>query len=158
MVDKALFSTGNQEHETPQDLYDQLHREFGFDLDPASTEANHKAVNYFTKEDDGLSKDWTVFGNGYMGGRVYCNPPYGREIGKWVAKARQEVESGNARIVVMLLPARTDTRWFHDYIWDLKNHKPQSGVEIRFLKGRLQFQRTKSSAPFPSMIIIFTKS
>ena len=76
---------------------------------------------------------------------VWCNPPYGREIGKWVEKAYNESLAGVT--VVMLLPARTDTKWFHDYIY--------GKAEIRFVRGRLKFGDSKNSAPFPSMVIIF---
>lgn len=82
------------------------------------------------------------------GHNVFCNPPYGREIGKWVEKAYQtNKESGD--LVVMLLPARTDTKWFHDFIY--------KKAEIRFVKGRLKFGGSKSGAPFPSMVVIYKK-
>ena len=110
-----------------------------FTLDPCATHANHKCIKYFTKEDDGLVKDWNH-------NRVFMNPPYGREIGKWVKKAWMSV-NGNDCMVVALLPARTDTKWFHDYIL--------GKAEIRFIKGRLKFGSCKNAAPFPSMIVIF---
>ena len=117
---------------TPRSLLDRLGH---FDLDPCADETNHKCDHYFTKELDGLSQNWGGF-------RVFCNPPYGREIGKWVKKAAKA-----NTLVVMLLPARTDTKWFHDYIY--------GNAEIRFLKGRLKFGDSKNSAPFPSMVVIF---
>ena len=83
------------------------------------------------------------------GWRVFCNPPYGRVIGEWVKKAYQESKQPNT-LVVMLLPARTDTRWFHDYIY--------GKAEIRFVKGRLKFGGCDNPAPFPSMIVIFKKT
>lgn len=130
------FSSKTSEWETPQNLFDELNEEFDFLLDVCATKENSKCENYFTKEDDGLSKDWRKYSMKWM------NPPYGREIGKWVKKAS---ESGNT---VALLPARTDTKWFHDYIYNK--------AEIRFLKGRLKFGGSKNSAPFPSMIVVFS--
>lgn len=78
-------------------------------------------------------------------GRVFCNPPYGKELPKWVKKSYEESQKGN--LIVMLLPARTDTRWFHDYIY----HK----AKIRFIRGRLKFNDGKTPAPFPSMLVIY---
>lgn len=130
---KVHYSSKTYEWSTPQDLFDRLNEEFHFTLDPCATKKNAKCQKFYTKEDDGLSRDWS-------GERVFMNPPYGREIGKWVAKIAYE---GG----VALLPARTDTRWFHDYIY--------GKAEIRFLKGRLKFGESKNSAPFPSMVVIF---
>lgn len=127
------FSSKTPEWSTPQVLFDELNTEFNFTLDPCATKENFKCPKYYTKKQDGLSKDWT-------GERVFMNPPYGREIGLWVKKLS---EMGG----VALLPARTDTRWFHEYIY--------KKAEIRFLKGRLKFGDSKNSAPFPSMIVIF---
>ena len=138
MLNKGLFSSKTDEWATPKLFYEELNKEFNFTLDPCATDLNHKCNKYFTKEDNGLIKSW----GGY---RIYCNPPYGREISKWVEKAYYENKNNNA-FIVMLLPARTDTRWFHDYIY--KKH------EIRFLKGRLKFNDGKQSAPFPSMLVI----
>jgi site-specific DNA-methyltransferase (adenine-specific) len=127
------FSSKTNEWSTPQDFFDELNKEFNFNLDPCATSQNHKCKLYYSS--GGLEKTWDNF-------RVFCNPPYGREIGKWVKKA-SEARGG---IVVMLIPARTDTTYFHKYIY----HK----TKIRFLKGRLKFGG-KSSAPFPSMVVIF---
>lgn len=129
------FMSETVEWATPQAFYDELDREFRFTLDPCATDENHKADRYFTREVDGLSQSWD-------GERVFMNPPYGREIGAWVEKA-----SKTKGVVVCLLPARTDTRWFHDYIYQK--------AEIRFIKGRLKFGDGKNSAPFPSMVVIF---
>lgn len=137
MINKGLMTSNTCEWATPQKFYNELNNEFHFNLDPCSTKENHKCQNYFTKEQDGLVQKW-------VGYRVYCNPPYGREISKWVEKAYIENKSGT--FVVMLLPARTDTKWFHDYIY--KQH------EIRFIKGRLKFNDGKNNAPFPSMVVI----
>jgi site-specific DNA-methyltransferase (adenine-specific) len=105
-------------------------------LDPASTHANAKCERHYTIEDDGLDKSWD-------GERVFVNPPYGREIGKWVRKAAETRQA----TVVMLMPARTDTKYFHKYIY--------GKTEIRFLQGRLKFGDSTNSAPFPSMIVIW---
>lgn len=137
MINPALFSSERMDWATPQDLFYDLDLEFGFTLDPCADASNHKCSRYYTKEQNGLTQDWT-------GERVFCNPPYGREIGLWVKKCAQ-----HSGLAVMLIPARTDTRWFHEYIY----HKPN--VEIRFLRGRLRFEGAANAAPFPSMIIIF---
>lgn len=134
----------------PPPVFSGLDGEFHFTLDTAATDQNAKCAAYYTKEQDGLLQPWV--------GRVWCNPPYGRQIGKWVARARQAAMSGEAEIVVMLLPARTDTRWWHDYIWDERTHQPRPGVRVRLLRGRIKFIGTKrGSAPFPSAVVIFTK-
>src|ERR1041385_5497086 len=99
------FSSATPEWATPQDFFDELDKEFHFEIDVCATKENAKCKKFYTKEDDGLSYGWS--------GRVWCNPPYGREIGKWVAHAFLHSHKGTT---VMLLPARTDTRWFHDYI------------------------------------------
>ena len=139
MITAGLFSSNTDEWSTPQDFFNQLDAEFHFDLDPCADDTNHKTELYFTKEQDGLKQDW-------KGHRVFCNPPYGREIGKWVEKAYRESFKDNT-LVVMLIPARTDTRYFHDYIY----HRS----EIRFVKGRLKFGGGEQGAPFPSMVVIF---
>lgn len=134
----VLFKSNADEWETPQDLYDQLNEEFSFNLDPCSTEENHKAVMYFTEKENGLKQSWG-------GCRVFCNPPYSK-VKQWVRKAYYESHKAGT-IVVMLLPARTDTKWFQDYCL----HRS----EIRFLRGRLRFSGAKFNAPFPSMLVIF---
>ena len=132
-----MFSNKTDLWSTPQDLFDELNKEFNFTLDPCATDENHKCSKYYTIKQNGLLQDWTK-------DAVFCNPPYGREIGKWVKKA---YESKRSNPIVMLLPARTDTKWFHEYIYNY--------AEIRFIKGRLKFGDCKNSAPFPSMIVIF---
>lgn len=132
---EAMFSSKTDLWSTPQEFFDELNREFGFTLDACATPENAKCENYFSPEIDGLSQEWGK-------NTVWCNPPYGREIGAWVRKA-----SESEALTVMLLPARTDTKWFHDYIY----HK----AEIRFIKGRLKFGDGKNSASFPSMIVVF---
>lgn len=125
---------------TPQDFFDKLDKEFHFNLDPCATSENAKCKNFFTKEIDGLRQNWG-------GCIVFCNPPYGRELHKWVKKAYEESKKPNTT-VVMLIPARTDTKYFHEYVY----HKAK---EIRFIKGRLKFGDSKNSAPFPSMVVVF---
>ena len=129
-----MFSSKTDLWATPQTFYDMLDKEFHFTLDVCAIAENAKCDNYYTPEIDGLKQEWT--------GVVWCNPPYGRDIKKWVEKAY------NSKCkVVMLLPARTDTNWFHNYIY--------KKAEIRFIKGRLKFGGGKNAAPFPSMICIF---
>lgn len=136
-----MFSSKKDQWATPQDFFDVLDREFSFTLDPCADETNHKCNRYFTQEIDGLSQDWG-------GETVFCNPPYGRDIKKWVKKSRDEAQKPNTT-VVMLIPARTDTQYFHDYIYQKPN------VEVRFIKGRLKFGDSNNSAPFPSMVVVF---
>ena len=136
-----MFSSKTDQWATPQDFFNKLNDEFNFTLDPCADEFNHKCDKYYTKEDDGLSKSWG-------GETVFCNPPYGREISKWVHKCFIESHRPNTTCV-MLIPARTDTKWFHDYIYNFPF------TEIRFIKGRLKFGDSKNSAPFPSMVVIF---
>lgn len=143
MNTEVMFSSKTDQWETPQDLFDKLNKEFHFTLDPCADEHNHKCDKYYTKEQEGLGQCW-------KNERVFCNPPYGREIGKWVEKAYVENLMFGA-FVVMLIPARTDTKWFHDYIYNKTN------VEIRFIKGRLKFGDSKNSAPFPSMLVVFKR-
>ncbi len=138
-------SSERQDWETPQALFDELDAEFHFTLDPCATSENAKCQKFFTRDDDGLSQSWG-------GHKVFMNPPYGREIGLWARKASQLLHCENniihAKVVVGLLPAHTDTRWFHDYIY--------GKAEIRFLKGRVKFSGSKWNAPFPNMIVIWT--
>lgn len=136
-INKGLMSSNSDDWATPIRFYEELNNEFNFTLDPCASDINHKCEKYYTKNDNGLIKDWT-------GERVFCNPPYGKEISKWVEKAYQENQKGV--FVVMLIPARTDTKYFHKYIYN--QH------EIRFIKGRLKFNDSKQSAPFPSMVVI----
>ena len=139
MITKGMFTSNTPEWATPQAFFDNLNNEFHFELDIAASEDNHKCERYYTKDTDGLAHqdDWY--------GTIWCNPPYGREIGKWV-EACARYRGGQC---VMLLPARTDTRWFHDYIYN------DPKADIRFIKGRLHFNESKEAAPFPSMIVIF---
>ena len=138
-MDKVLFSSQSNEWSTPQSFYNELNKEFNFNLDPCSTNENNKCENHFTIDDDGLKQDW-------QGHIVFCNPPYGRVLKEWVQKCYEESLKPNTK-VVMLIPARTDTIYFHKYIYNI--------ATIRFLKGRLKFGECKNSAPFPSMVVVF---
>ena len=131
------FSSQTVEWPTDQGVFDDLDDEFNFTLDPCCTKESAKCSTYFTEEDDGLSQPWD-------GHRVFMNPPYGREITKWIEKAYKSSQHGAT--VVCLIPSRTDTRWWHDYV--MKG-------DIRFIKGRLKFGGHKNSAPFPSAVVIF---
>ena len=135
----GMFSSNTDNWGTPRRLFDALDEIFNFDLDACASPENAKCKRFFTKEDDALKKSW--------GGAVFCNPPYGRAIEEFVKKAAYEIKH-NARVIVMLLPARTDTRWFHEYLYCKDN------VEIRFIRGRLKFEGAKYNAPFPSMIAV----
>ena len=139
MNNELMFSSKTDLWSTPLDFFEKLNDEFHFTLDPCSTHENAKCYKHFTIEEDGLLQDW---GNEV----VFCNPPYGRKIKDWVKKAYNESQKDNTT-VVMLIPSRTDTIYFHEYIY----HK----AEIRFIKGRLKFGDAKNSAPFPSMVVIF---
>lgn len=134
MITKGMFSSKTDMWETPQDFFNKLNKEFNFDVDVCATKENAKCKKFYTPEENGLQQTWT--------GTCWMNPPYGRKISKWVKKA-----SESKATVVCLLPARTDTRWFHEYIYNK--------AEIRFIKGRLRFGNSNNSAPFPSMIVIF---
>ena len=137
MITKGMMSSNSNEWGTPKKFFEELNNEFNFTLDPCSTHENAKCEKHFTKEEDGLKQDWSK-------DIVFCNPPYGKELPLWVEKAYNENKKG--ALVVMLIPSRTDTKYFHKYIY--KQH------EIRFIKGRLKFNDGKTAAPFPSMVVI----
>ncbi len=147
MISKSLFSSATVEWATPQALFDELNAEFGFSLDVCATVENAKCKAFYTKEQDGLKQPWT--------GRVWCNPPYGKAVGNWIAKAQQSARFGEAELVVMLIRSATDTKYFHRYIWDRNRNMYRPGVEVRFPEGRLKFGNAATSAPFPSVIVIF---
>ena len=138
----GVMSSVRMDWATPWRILKMLSAEFNFALDACATPETAVCKNFFSPPfQDALSDSWDVFD----GSAVWCNPPYGRAIGKWVEKAYRE--SGHGNTVVMLLPARTDTQWWHDYC--MKG-------EIRFLRGRLNFDDTRRArAPFPSAIVIF---
>jgi putative DNA N-6-adenine-methyltransferase of bacteriophage len=137
MNSAVFYSSKTDMWATPQDFFDALDAEFHFTLDACAVKENAKCAAYYTPEQNGLDQPWT--------GQVWCNPPYGRNVGQWVKKAHDTASGGGC--VVMLLPARTDTRWFHDYIY--------GKTEVRFIKGRLKFGGCQNAALFPSMVVIF---
>ncbi len=168
------FSSKSDEWATPQPLFDLLNAKYGpFDLDVCANYTNAKCDIYFGEDQygastDGLAMDWhaksftgdifkdtDAFGfRKAKGRRCWMNPPYSRgQQPKWIKKAYEESQKGCT--VVALLPARTDTRAFHNYIWDRSNNAPKANVEIEFLKGRVKFGGAKNGAPFPSMVVIF---
>ena len=130
------FSSATDLWATPQDLFDRLHAQYGFETDVCATLENAKCPKFFTKADDGLAQQWS--------GVCWMNPPYGRQIGAWMAKAYQASQAGAT--AVCLVPARTDTAWWHDYA---------AKGAAEFLRGRLKFGDHKNSAPFPSAIVVF---
>ena len=130
------YSSETDEWATPQDFFDVVNAEFTFDLDVCALESSNKCPNYYSPECDGLAQDWT--------GTCWMNPPYGNEIGDWVQKAYESSQTGAT--VVCLVPARTDTAWWHDYC---------GKGEIRLIRGRLKFGTADASAPFPSALVVF---
>jgi len=136
-MDKVLYSSSSTEWETPQELFDKLDAVFSFDIDVCASKENAKCNTYWTKEDNALVKDWK--------GTCWMNPPYGRGVYDWVEKAYTESKKWNSTIVC-LLPARVDTRWWHDFCND---------AEYTFLKGRLKFSNNVNAAPFPSVVVVF---
>ena len=134
---QRLFSSATVEWPTPQFLFDALDAEFRFSLDPCSNGVNAKCKKFFTQKDDGLAQDWSA-------DRVFMNPPYGRVLVDWMRKAFEESRRG--ALVVCLIPARTDTLWWHRYA---------TRGEIRFFAGRLTFEGGESTAPFPSAVVVF---
>ena len=138
-MNPCLFSSASDNWSTPQYLFDKLDKEFHFTLDPCASVFNHKCDKYFTLADNGLVQDWS-------NDVVFVNPPYGKVIYDWVRKAYNTSLISDKKIV-LLLPSRTDTKWFHDFIYNKS--------EIRFIRGRLKFGDSKNFAPFPSMIVIY---
>lgn len=175
MINEALYSSKTDEHPTPQWFFDVLNREFGFTLDPCATHENAKCSLYFTREDDGLMQDW-------RGHTVFMNPPYGSPeqpckpnctkkkcaergwhtdvyipgIIDWMRKAYESSREGAT--VVCLVPARTDTEWWHDYVghydWETRTYVKHAD-EVRNVTGRLRFGGAKNTAPFPSAVVIY---
>ena len=136
MNKNVMFSSQTDLWSTPQELFNDLDREFHFQTDVCAIPENAKCKKYYTPYINGLEQVWS--------GVCWCNPPYGRQIVKWVQKA-----ATSKALTVMLLPARTDTKWFHEYIYNK--------AEVRFLRGRLKFGGSNKDAPFPSMIVIFNR-
>lgn len=164
---KLMFSSKTDNWATPQEFYDWINKMYNFNLDPCCDTYNCKTEIGFW-HDEGLNwlqERWTILENNKYDKnweywldlresqrtRVFCNPPYWRELKDWVAKASEEIKKDYCDLIVMLIPARTDTKYFHEYIYKKEN------VEIEFLKWRLKFWDSKNSAPFPSMLVIFKK-
>lgn len=137
MNTEVHFSSKSNDWETPAYFFDRLNQEFGFTLDPCCSHCNAKCEKHFTEQENGLLQDWSR-------DVVFMNPPYGREIIKWMKKAWEESQRGAT--VVCLVPSRTDTAWFQDYA--MKG-------EVRFIRGRLKFGGHKNCAPFPSAVVVF---
>lgn len=135
---ELMFSSKSDEWSTPNSFYQKLNKQFNFTLDPCATEENHKCEKYHTIEIDGLKQDW-------RNESVFVNPPYSK-IYDWTKKCFEEGQKYGT-CVVLLIPARTDTKYFHEFV--------MKATEVRFVKGRLKFGNEKNSAPFPSMIVVF---
>jgi len=157
---RLMFSSASGDWETPQELFDELDKEFDFVLDPCATIHTTKCPYWYGEKDGSLDRPW----NNYQS--VFVNPPYGRSIGRWVQKGLAESILG--AVVVMLLPARPDTAWWRNYVVKALGHGPVYSIEmgkwwkliaasgeIWFLKGRLKFSGHKNSAPFPSCVVVF---
>jgi len=136
---ELMFSSGKLSWSTPQGFYDKLNEEFNFTLDACASKNNAKCTKYYSLKDDSLKQDWS-------GNTVFCNPPYGRRIKNWIKKGYEESLKNNTK-VVMLIPSRTDTKYWHNYV--------MKAQEIRFVKGRLKFGDSSNSAPFPSAVVVF---
>ena len=136
MINQGMFTSKTDQWATPQDFFDKLNEEFGFTLDVCALPENAKCNAYYTPDINGLEQLWH--------GTCWCNPPYGRGIGEWIKKASEADAT-----VVCLVPARTDTAWWHDYA--------MKADDIRFIRGRLKFGGSKNSAPFPSAVLVFRK-
>ena len=138
----TMFSSKTGQWSTPQEFFDKLNWRFGpFDLDPCANTHNTKCTNFYTEAENGLSKDW-------KGHTVFVNPPYGRGIEEWIKKGYEEGQDWDTK-VVMLIPARTDTKYWHDYVMKAES--------VFFIKGRLKFGDSTNCAPFPSAVVVFTK-
>lgn len=137
-MNRVHFSSASSEWETPKDFFDVLNDKFGFTRDVCATAENRKCDKFFSLDEDGLAQSWS-------GDRCWMNPPYGREIVKWVAKAHAELVE-NGVLTVGLLPARTDTKWWHEHV---------APFTVRFVPGRLKFGGSKNCAPFPSAICVW---
>lgn len=140
-LNESQYMSNKDEWETPQPVFDKLDGEFHFTLDPCASDENKKCDKYFTKEIDGLIQSWSD-------DTVYMNPPYGKELAKWVRKAFEESQNGT--VVVCLIPSRTDTRFWHEFVMRAR--------EIRFVTPRLSFVGSDNKAPFPASVVVFDPS
>ena len=145
MNNSVHFSGASDEWATPQDFFDKLNAEFGFTVDVCATAGNAKCKLFYSLEDNGLARNWGQ-------SKCWMNPPYS-QLKAWMAKAADAAKHGAT--VVCLIPSRTDTKAWHEYLWDQESHSSRFRVSIRFIKGRLKFGGSKNSAPFPSAVVIF---
>lgn len=136
MINNGMFTRDRKDWETPAALFERLNLKYHFELDVAASPENAKCGRFYTEQDNGLLLPWSAVN--------WCNPPYGKEILNWCRKADEEAGKGN--ITVMLIPARTDARWFHEYC---------NKYHIEFIRGRIKFVGAKYNAPFPSMLVYF---
>ena len=145
MMNKELFTSNKQNWETPKELFDKLNSEFNFELDAAASDENHKCENYFTEEQNALEQDWSKYNS------IFINPPYDSKLQTDFLKKAYETNKKHGTTIVLLIPSRTDTARWHEYIFDK--------ADVRFLRGRIKFEVDgvphKDPAPFPSAIIIY---
>lgn len=143
---KAIMTSDKQDWETPQDLFDNLNKEFDFELDAFASDKNAKCKHFFTEQDDALQQDWTEYKS------IFINPPYTSKVQDEVLKKINDTISSNWRgVIVLLIPARTDTKRWHDYIFNKAD-------DIRFIKGRLRFEIDgvpRGSSTFPSAVVVY---
>ncbi|CAK1244316.1 MULTISPECIES: DNA N-6-adenine-methyltransferase [Fructobacillus] len=141
-MDKVLFSSKKDDWETPTDLFEKLNKKFKFDLDACANDSNHKLSNYYSVGNSCLEHDWQ--------GNVFMNPPYGRDMYSFIKKAYEEHLRDKNRFIVMLIPSRTDTKYWHEFI--------QDKAVVKFIRGRLKFEvsgQPKDAAPFPSCLVVY---
>lgn len=144
-ISEAIYSEKSVEWETPKRLFDVLDTEFHFDLDAAANKKNTKCKRFYSASDNALTREWDA-------NAVWLNPPYGDDIGQFMAKAREEVRQSHAGVVVCLVHARTDTAWW----WNHVMNQLEVNVELRFIKGRVKFGGVSTSgSPFPSVLVIY---
>jgi phage N-6-adenine-methyltransferase len=143
-INPALFSSKTDNHATPRDLAARYVEEFRIETDVCASEDNAVVTRFFSREQDGLAQEWK--------GVCWMNPPYGREIGHWIKKAADSADAGAT--VICLLPARTDTKWWHEFVQPVLDG--ERAGEVRFIRGRLKFGNAENSAPFPSVVVIFS--
>lgn len=151
MNSALMFSKASDEWRTDGDFFAALDAEFGFDVDAAASAENRWKERYFgldhPHQNDALAMQWFPYGRTF-----WLNPPYSK-CREFIAKAAEQAAKGCT--VVCLVPSRTDTRWWHEHVWDRASHLPWPNVEIRFVKGRLKFGGATAGAPFPSVVIVF---
>lgn len=160
MNSALMFSKASDEWSTPVGFMAEINCEFGIDLDCAARFENRVCPNYLGLDNpnadlrDALTVNWSdlLTHMGSLTRACWLNPPYSR-VREFIGKAAMETKRGC--VVVCLVPSRTDTRWWHEHVWDAVEHRPRLGVEVRFLKGRLKFGGATAGAPFPSVVIVF---